>query len=189
MHPEPCELPLEFLSAGPARAFDGGHTIHRQVARLTLARIVSGGQTGVDRGALEAALAEGFPCGGWCPQGRAAEDGEIPARYPVSELTGAGYAERTLQNVIDSDGTAILYTCALEGGTRRTAEHCIERSKPHVVIDAGATFPHDAARAIADFVARHGVRVLNVAGPRASKWPGAHGYAFEAVQRVLRSAR
>jgi hypothetical protein len=69
-----------------------------------LEKIVSGGQTGVDRGALDAALAANFPCGGWCPGNRRAEDGTIPARYPVSPLLGAGYRQRTRQNVIDSDG-------------------------------------------------------------------------------------
>ena len=75
---------------------------------MTLRKIVSGGQTGVDRGALDAALDAGFDCGGWCPRGRLAEDGEIPARYRMAELAGAGYEKRTLKNVLDSDGTAIL---------------------------------------------------------------------------------
>jgi len=90
----------------------------------SLTRIVSGGQTGVDRGALDAALEAGFPCGGWAPAGRIAEDGPIAARYPVVELAGAGYEERTLKNVLDSDGTAILYFKELEGGTRQTMVNC-----------------------------------------------------------------
>jgi len=68
---------------------------------LALAKIVSGGQTGVDRGALDTALDNGFPCGGWCPSGRLAEDGRIPDRYPVTELTGGSYRQRTLRNVVD----------------------------------------------------------------------------------------
>src|SRR5271165_7243365 len=75
---------------------------------MVLAKIVSGGETGVDRGALDAALALGFPCGGWCPADRSAEDGPIPQRYPLTPLPGIGYRRRTRQNVIDSDGTVIL---------------------------------------------------------------------------------
>lgn len=155
---------------------------------MTLKRIVSGGQTGVDRGALDAALDAGFSCGGWCPHGRLAEDGVIPARYPVVELPGAGYEERTLRNLLEADGTAILYLDELEGGTRRTAEHCAKQARPHVLIAAAGRAPGDAAREIAAFVERHRVATLNVAGPRASKWPRARDYAFETVARLLESA-
>src|SRR6516162_4541079 len=86
--------------------------------------VVSGGQTGVDRGALDAALGLGVPCGGWCPDGRRAEDGVIPARYPVTELRGAGYEERTHKNVEDSDGTLIITFGQVSGGTARTLEVC-----------------------------------------------------------------
>ena len=85
-----------------------------------LAKIVSGGQTGVDRGALDAALAAEFPCGGWCPADRSAEDGPIPARYPLIPLARGGYRERTRQNVVEGDGTAILFHGVLGGGTLLT---------------------------------------------------------------------
>ena len=152
---------------------------------MTLAKIVTGGQTGVDRGALDAALDAGFPCGGWCPEGRMAEDGEIPERYPLTVLAGGGYEERTLQNVVDSDGTAILYFGELEGGTRLTLDYCVERGKPHELIDAAATGPGDAALKIASFVERNRIAVLNIAGPRASKVPQAQLYASAAVKRLL----
>jgi len=153
---------------------------------MQLNKIVSGGQTGVDRGALDAALAAGFPCGGWCPQGRAAEDGAIPGRYPLAEMPGAGYEERTLQNVLDAEGTAILYLHELEGGTRHTAERCVKRAKPHVLIDASVCAPEEAARDIEAFVVLNRVGTLNVAGPRASKWPGAHDYAYATVIQLLK---
>ena len=155
---------------------------------MTLKKIVSGGQTGVDRGALDAALAAGFPCGGWCPAGRLAEDGAIPDRYPVVELAGAGYDERTLRNVLDADGTALFYLRELEGGTSRTAEHCSRKAKPHLLIDVSGRAPDQAAREIGAFVECNRVATLNIAGPRASKWPGARDYAFETVMSLLKIA-
>ena len=154
---------------------------------MPLAKIVSGGQAGVDRGALDAALEAGFPCGGWAPEGRAAEDGRIPERYPVQVLAGAGYDKRTLQNVLDSDGTAILHSGALSGGTRQTMLHCVEHGKPFELIDATRTAPREAALKLADFVERNRLSVLNVAGPRASKWPGARTYAYATVRHLLRA--
>lgn len=154
---------------------------------MRINKFVSGGQTGVDRGALDAALDAGFPCGGWCPEGRLAEDGPIPNRYPLAELPRASYEERTLKNVLDADATAILHFGEVEGGTRRTAEYCARHAKPHVLIDASTRPPDKAAREIATFVQREHVTVLNVAGPRASKWHGARDYAYEVLSRLLRA--
>jgi len=152
---------------------------------MTLRKIVSGGQTGVDRGALDAALEASFPCGGWAPAGRIAEDGPIAARYPLAEMEAGGYEERTLRNVLDSDGTAILYHGELEGGTRLTAEYSQKHGKPCELLNAARLTPAQAARELFAFVAGSGIAVLNVAGPRASKWPGAAAYAREAVAGLL----
>lgn len=152
---------------------------------MTLARIISGGQTGVDRGALDAALEAGFPCGGWAPEGRAAEDGRIHARYPLQELAGAGYEERTLQNVLDSDGTAILHSGTLEGGTRQTMINCVEHGKPFELVDAARSGPREAASRISAFIERHRLSVLNVAGPRASKWPEGYRYTHSTIRHLL----
>lgn len=153
--------------------------------KTPLTKIVSGGQTGVDRGALDAALEASFPCGGWCPAGRVAEDGPIAPRYPLIELPGSSYEERTLRNVLDSDGTAILYRGELEGGTRLTAEHCQVSGKPCELLNAARLSPDEAAREIIAFIAGRNIRVLNVAGPRASKWPDARDYAHGAIELVL----
>jgi Circularly permutated YpsA SLOG family len=98
---------------------------------MGLAKIISGGQTGIDRGTLDMAIACGFPCGGWCPSGRLAEDGRIPERYPLIELKEGGYSQRTLRNVLESDGTVILYFSQIEGGTEETLLFCINERKPY----------------------------------------------------------
>jgi hypothetical protein len=134
------------------------------------------GQTGVDRGALDAALASGFPCGGWCPWDRAAEDGVIPEKYPLLPISCGGYRQRTLKNVVDSDGTVILFTGQLSGGTKLTRDLCVREKKPFVVLDAAQISAERAAAAVARFIAEHEIQVLNVAGPRLSGW--AEGYAF-----------
>ena len=152
-------------------------------------RIVSGGQTGVDRGALDAALAAGFPCGGWCPADRAAEDGPIPARYPLQELAGAGYLQRTRKNVEDSDGTLIITFGAPSGGTLRTIEFCQRLHKPHLVVDASKTSKSEAAVEIARFIDEHGIKVLNVAGPRLSGWRQGYGFAMGTVAELISRCR
>jgi Circularly permutated YpsA SLOG family len=101
-----------------------------------LKKIVSGGETGVDRAALDAALAAQFPCGGWAPGDRMAEDGTIPERYPLTILPNGGYRQRTRLNVSDSDGTAILYNESLKGGTRLTRNLCALLKRPYVLINA-----------------------------------------------------
>src|SRR5262245_54833883 len=85
-------------------------------------KIISGGQSGVDRAALDVALELGIPCGGWCPKGRRAEDGPLPDRYPLDETQTSFYPERTRRNVRDSDGTLILADGAAKGGTALTIE-------------------------------------------------------------------
>lgn len=148
-------------------------------------RIVSGGQTGVDRGALDAALAAGVDCGGWCPAGRRAEDGPIPADYPLEETREADYMARTRRNVEDSDATLIIHPGDLEGGTVLTLNICRELGRPHLVVNAAAEPMADAADRLRAFVAEHGVETLNVAGPRASKWPEAAETARDLVGRIL----
>jgi len=148
-------------------------------------KIVSGGQTGVDRGALDAALEAGVPCGGWCPPGCLAEDGVIDSRYGLKPLEQGGYADRTRRNVVDSDATLVIYFGRLEGGTALTASYCEQRCKPLLLVDALQSPPAMAAGRAVGFIAGHGVEKLNVAGPRASTTPAAYGYARSTIALLL----
>jgi hypothetical protein len=152
---------------------------------MGLRKIVSGGQTGVDRGALDAALACGFPCGGWCPAGRLAEDGAIPTRYPVVELAGADYAKRTRQNVLDSDGTLVIHLGEITGGTLKTVRLCERFERPFLAVDGLSTSVNEVAAKAAAFVEARGIRVLNVAGPRESDHAGARAFSEEAITALL----
>jgi hypothetical protein len=152
---------------------------------LTIEKLFSGGQTGVDRGALDAALDHSFPCGGWCPAGRKAEDGPIPERYPLTALASASYAKRTAKNVIDSDGTLVIYFDLLSGGTELTVRECMRAKKPFKLIDGTEVSSARAGELAARFVETRAIKVLNVAGPRESSYPGAASYAYRAVAGLL----
>jgi len=145
-------------------------------------KIVSGGQTGVDRAALDVALEVGMPCGGWCPQGRRAEDGRIDDRYPLRETPWDGYPQRTEWNVRDSDGTLILTCGEADRGTTLTVEIAQRKKKPYLVIDIGGTVDVLTIRKWAE---EQGVRVLNVAGPRASSSPGIHDRARDVLRQLV----
>jgi hypothetical protein len=149
-----------------------------------LRKIVSGGQTGVDRGALDAALARSFSCGGWCPAGRRAEDGVIDARYPLTELEG-GYRARTRQNVVDSDATLIIHFGPVTGGTKLTVTFANAIGRPLLQIDAGKLTLVDAIEDVIRFTVRHDVETLNVAGPRSSGEPNGQRYAHELIGKVI----
>lgn len=146
--------------------------------------ILSGGQAGVDRGALDAALELGNPCHGWCPRGRLAEDGPIPPRYPLSETEG-GYPGRTRRNIEESDGTLILHRGVLREGTLLTLETCRELGRPVCLVDATTSSPAQAAELARAFVESHGIERLNVAGPRRSHWTHAYDYAFDAIHELI----
>jgi hypothetical protein len=134
-------------------------------------RIVSGGQTGVDRAALDVAIQLGIPHGGWVPKGRLAEDGPLPERYQMRETPSAIYSERTEKNVIDSDGTLIISRGELSGGSETTREMAITHARPWLHVDLKRTAAFLAAVRIAEWLNTHRIQVLNVAGPRASKDP------------------
>ena len=142
--------------------------------------IVSGGQTGTDRGALDAALAAGVPCGGWCPRGRRAEDGAIPDRYPLRETPTAEYPQRTAWNVRDSDGTVILHHGKVDRGTALTERLARSQRRPVLLLDVRTASPSD----LTAWIELETIGRLNVAGPRESRAPGLQA----AVTRFLREA-
>ena len=150
-------------------------------------RLVSGGQTGVDRAALDVALELGVPCGGWCPQGRGAEDGTIPEHYPLTETPSSDYSQRTRWNVRDSDGTLILASGEPTGGTLLTLDECREAGKPCLVIDlAHGGSLAEAVRAARDWIETNlPGGVLNVAGPRASELSAVYGPAQAFLRNLL----
>ncbi len=144
-------------------------------------KIISGGQTGVDRAALDVAPKHGIQTGGWCPTGRLDEFGRIPDRYPLRELENGSFTDRTLQNVKDSDGTIIVYPGTLSGGTEETVRFCVEQRRPHLLTDASKTPPNEAAKLIFDFVRENKICTLNVAGPRQTEWPEGYDYAYRVL--------
>jgi len=159
------------------------------MAGVTTLKIVSGGQTGVDRGALAAALDGGAPCGGWCPEDRVAEDGVIPARFPLQELQGGTYRERTLKNVMDSDGTLIIFNKVLTGGSKLTVNFCEQRNKPYCLIDATEFSIRYSIKQLTNFLKDKKILTLNVAGPRASNWENGEEHTYNLITELLKSIR
>lgn len=148
-------------------------------------RIVSGGQTGADRGGLDAALDLGLAHGGWCPRGRRAEDGRIPRKYRLREAATSGYAERTELNVLHSDGTAVFTYGAPEGGSALTLRLAERHGKPLLHVDLASTSSADAARILRDWMEERGVGILNVAGQREGKAAGIRAAVWDIVKCAL----
>lgn len=151
-----------------------------------LRKVVSGGQTGVDRAALDAALEDGMETGGWCPLGRRAEDGEISREYQLVETESASYSRRTKLNVRDSDGTLVLNMGKIDGGTAETVKHAERMGKPCPIVALDQAADTSSVNA---WLSRHNVRVLNVAGPRESRRPGIYREALLFMRRVMKQHR
>ena len=148
-------------------------------------KIVSGGQTGVDRAALDTAIELGFDTGGWIPRGRRAEDGGVPERYAgLVETPSASYAQRTEWNVRDSDATLVICFGAPSGGTARTVEFAASLGRPCLLLDLDRGERDERVRTLSRWLAGQRPRVLNVAGPRASAEPR----IVEATRQVLGAA-
>ncbi len=145
-------------------------------------KIISGGQTGVDRAALDCAIALRIPHGGWCPAGRTAEDGRLDDRYRLVELVSARYDDRTRKNVEDSDGTLILNREALEGGTELTLACAGNSGKPVLAVDLDNPPQQQEIR---NWLSSNNIKRCNVAGPRESKRPGIYRQAYRYLHSLL----
>jgi hypothetical protein len=183
----PCPPPAPLPAVVGRQAFrtvshfhDVGHAMPKS-RTLPVERIISGGQTGVDRGALDAAMALGIPHGGWCPRGRRGEDGPIPARYQLVETTTPRYSDRTLQNVLDADGTLILFRGRLHGGTELTRRLAEQHGKPYCLVDLTRRYN---VTSIQKWLVSEAIRTLNVAGPRESSCPGITDEARRFIERL-----
>lgn len=151
---------------------------------MMITKIVSGGQTGADRAALDFAIDNDIPHGGWVPRGRLAEDGMIPDRYHVSETSAPAYAERTEKNVVDADGTLILSHGPLAGGSELTFKLAARHGRPCLHMDLNTVDEFNAAFEIMHWIRRHGIGILNVAGSRASKDPDIYHATFNILETV-----
>ena len=147
-----------------------------------LNKIISGGQTGVDRAALDAALRLDFSCGGWCPKGRRAEDGPISPAYPLEETPTREYAERTRWNVRDADGTLILCPGPPTGGTELTIVFAKLEGRPCLTLDLNQPVTIEP---ILHWIKTHDIRTLNSAGPRESTAPGVYQQTVNVMESLL----
>ena len=147
-------------------------------------KIISGGQAGVDRAALDFALKYNIPCGGWCPKGRKAEDGRIHDKYPLTVTGTYLYVVRTKLNVDNSDATLILFTGELGNGSAFTAEYALLRKKPFLIVNMTHK---DAQKNMGDWLRSNEIGVLNIAGPRESTSPGIYQLSLDFLEKVLKA--
>lgn len=169
-------------------------TISQADSSSSSLKVVSGGQTGVDRAALDAAMEQGFEVGGWCPRDRRSEDGSVPIKYPLRETAARSYAVRTEWNVRDSDGTLILVLNEISSGTRLTVDAAKSHGKPlkieHLAPKSSGLLTTDESllekvASVIEWIEREKIRVLNIAGPRGSSSGDMYPRAKEFVIAVL----
>lgn len=149
---------------------------------MSVRKIVSGGQTGVDRAALDVAIELGIGHGGWCPAGRTAEDGILATAYMLIETPSYGYSQRTIWNVRDSDATIVFFKKRISGGSLLTAQVAKRLGRPLMVTEISSARP----RVIQEWLRGTSIEVLNVAGPRESEAPGIYDAARSVLVELLR---
>ena len=153
-----------------------------------LTKIISGGQTGVDQAGLDVAIALNIPHGGWIPKGRLTEDGPLPEKYHLQEMTTKSYPKRTEKNILDSDATVIISHGNLTGGSALTKKLAQQHSKPWLHLDMDKMSVPYASRLLKTWVTDNGIKVLNVAGPRGSGDPKIYAVAFQVLESALKNS-
>ena len=148
-------------------------------------KIISGGQTGADRAALDVAIKLNIPHGGWIPKGRKTEDGILPDKYHLKEMPTANYPARTEKNLLDSDGTLIISYGNLTGGSALTRKLAKKHDRPWIHVDMDKLSVSDAVKTVRSWIDRNNIQDLNVAGARASKDPEIYKTTAGIVKIVL----
>lgn len=145
-------------------------------------KIISGGQAGVDRAALDFALNHSIDCGGWCPQGRKSEDGTIPDHYPLKETPELDYSFRTKKNIENSDATLILFINKFDDGTRLTRSLCENLNKSYLIKNLDAAL---GSNELPIWIKKNSIEILNIAGPRESSHKGIYSKTFSYLEQQL----
>ena len=148
-------------------------------------KIISGGQTGADRAALDFAILHGIPHGGWVPRGRRTEDGTLLEKYCLEEMPTLDYAQRTEKNVLSADGTLVVSHGYLKGGSALTVFLAEKHRKPCIHADLDEWPAEEAAGRIRRWLQEHRIGVLNVAGPRAGADPKIYRETFDLLEALL----
>ena len=152
-------------------------------------KILSGGQAGISRGALDAALALNVLCGGWCAQAARDGLGDFPEHYPLEEKVDPDEWEGVRRNVLDSDASAIIYYRVVEGSAEETLDDCVQQGKPYRLIDADELQPGQAAKILSDFIKDCGAFSLNVVGPQSLDDVRGHKYGQDVVRLLVETLR
>jgi hypothetical protein len=156
---------------------------------MSVSRIISGGQTGADRAALNWAIKHGIPHCGWCPKDRLAEDGEIPPWYHLEETPSGESLQPDSCNVRDSDG-AVIFTIRSEmvNGCEHAADLAQQHGKPWLHLSEEAEGP-DAATRLKRFIEANNIQALHVTGSCASKEPLVPDFVAEVLSTALLDQR
>jgi hypothetical protein len=144
-------------------------------------KIISGGQTGADQAALDFAIENNIPHGGWIPKGRMTENGPLPAKYQLQEMTTKSYPKRTERNILDSDGTLIVSHGTISGGTALTRKLAQMHERPYLHLDLNKLSASEAIVQLRDWIQKNNIHIMNVAGSRASK----DDQIYNAVKMIL----